>query len=640
MARKFIVILCFLFVCIQFSSQVIAQTLCTKNKRAIELYTDADNFRVHGRYEEAADMLRKAIEKDREFCEAYYRLALVLRAQRNFAGAKAQLEAGLAQTTDPKKQKIFYFELGDLLLLSGDYKTSLDFLDKFLKLETTNKVKIADALRARANCVYALEHFLNIPIKPVPLSDTVNFFQMQYFPVLTADEQQLFFTRRNGAADRDTEDLVVSVKDSNGRFQKPVSISPIINTPENEGTCTVSADGRQIIFTSCRGRSGFGNCDLFESHRTGNNWSEPVNLGAKINSYAWESQPSLSADGRVLFFVSDRKGGVGSRDIYRAEKDAAGNWTQAKNLGSNINTRFDEISPFIHANGRTLFFASNGYPGFGGYDVFQSAWQDSAWVAPVNFGSPVNNHEDQFSMFITADGSTAYYSHEDAGGQSNSRIYTLIIPEQLRIKRYSTSLSGLVTDAKTGLPLKAKIELIDLSSHDLVSEVYADSINGKYLMVLTRGAAYGLFVSCPGYLYKSLNFNLIEGKLEPVKIDIQLQPVQTGSAIVLRNIFFDSDRYALRPESFPELDETFLFLKSNPSVHIEISGHTDNIGQPDKNLQLSMNRAHAVVDYLIQKGIDSRRLSTKGYGASMPIAQNDTEAGRQTNRRIEFRIVK
>ena len=634
--------LSYFFLFFSFSGLLQAQipvNLCTTNKKAIEWYTDADNFRVRGQFYESARLLNDAIKKDPDFCEAYYRLSLVLRSQRKFEDAIRNLNLGLSKTPLPGKQKVFHYEIGDLLLFLGDYDGALKAFDQFLSIEKTNKVKIGEATRLRANAVFALENQKEWTARPKQLSDTVNSFRMQYFPVLTADESQLFFTRRNGASDRDTEDIVVSVKDSLGRFGAPVSVSPVINTPENEGTCTVSADGRLIIFTSCRGRAGFGNCDLFESRRTGDKWSEPVNLGAAINSSAWESQPCLSADGRELYFVSDRKGGAGSRDIYRSVRDDKGKWQPARNIGSGINSRYDEISPFLHAGGKTLFFASNGRPGFGGYDIFFSHWMDSVWSAPVNFGSPVNNHEDQFSLFITADGKKAYYSHEESRDQNTGKIFTLEVPPSLQVREVSAAVRGKVTDAVSGKPLQARVELIDLKSNSSIATVNSDSLNGNYLIVLTRGMNYGLFVTAPGYLYNSLNFNFTEDDPEKLNIDISLAPAKSGSSIVLQNIFFDYDSFALKQESFAELDKVLKFLFENTSVQIEISGHTDATGTESRNKTLSLNRAKSVADHLIRKGVTSARIQVSGYGSAKPISTNDTEAGRQANRRIEFKVL-
>lgn len=620
-------------------AQVKSAGLCTTDKKAIIQYTEADNYRVRGQFREAIRLLETAIDRDSKFCEAYYRLALVYRSKREFAKAEQLLLTGLSATGVPAKQKVFWYELGDLKLAAGDYASAADWLRKFLAAETTNKMKAGEARRLLDNCEYAMSHKGDDRFVTMPLSDTVNRFIMQYFPVLTADERMLFFTRRNGKTDRDTEDIVVSERDASGAFGPPVSLSPLINTPENEGTCTVSADGRQIIFTSCRGRAGFGNCDLFESRKTGDKWSEPVNLGPGVNSSAWESQPSLSADGRVLFFVSDRRGGIGSRDLYRAEKGEDGKWQQSVNLGPAVNTRFDEISPFIHANGRSLYFASNGRPGFGGYDLYSTTRLDSLWKAPENLGAPVNNHEDQFSLFISADGLTGYYSHEEDRDQHSGRLYTFRVPEPLRLRETSSSVRGIISDRNTGRPVKARVELADLATRELVSLSSSDSINGQYLIVLNKGADYGLFISAPGYLFQSLNFSHAGAASRPVVIDIALDPVKAGAAVVLENIFFDYDSYALKAESYSELDKAVRFLRDNPTLKIEVSGHTDNIGAEARNKTLSLNRANSVVTYIRNKGVAGSRLKVTGAGSSRPIAPNDTEENRARNRRIEFVVL-
>jgi outer membrane protein OmpA-like peptidoglycan-associated protein len=461
---------------------------------------------------------------------------------------------------------------------------------------------------------------------------------------LTADQQELIFTRRLGPGGNDDEDLVVSKKISNGSWSMPSSISPNINSELNEGTCAISADGRKLIFTSCVGREGFGSCDLFESTKIGEVWSQPKNLGINVNSAEWESQPSLSADGRTLYFVSDRRGGLGRRDIWVSTLNEKGQWTKAKNAGKPINTVYDEISPFIHVNNRTLYFASNGLAGFGGYDIFYTERDTSAgWTSPVNMGSPINTHEDQFSLFITADGKKGYYSHEEPrpAGYSVSFIYEIEIPEDQQVKFKSNYVKGIVRDKATKKPLLAKIELINLKGNETESLVESDSLSGKYLMILTQGAEYALYVNKPGYLFKSLNFNYSEVRdFQPITLDIELERVTEGTIAILQNIFFDVDKYELKEKSKTELQKISRFLNDNPTVRVEIGGHTDNVGAIGYNKQLSEKRAQSVYQYLISNGIDAKRLIPKGYGPEKPVSTNETEDGRQANRRIEFKIVR
>lgn len=615
--------------------------LSTKSKKAIEYYSQADNYRVRGQYNQALALLNKAIEKDKNFAEAYFRLGLTYKMMGLMDQSNISFEDGLRLTKDQKKFKAYYFELSDNYMRTGDYKNAIDMADRYLALETTNKANAVLATHWRDNAKFGLEHKKTIAeFKISLLPPAVNKFIMQYFPVLTADEQELIFTRRLGPGPDDDEDLVVSKKNKNGEWMEPVSISPKINSKFNEGTCTISADGRQLIFTSCLGRKGLGNCDLFESRKTGDQWTEPQNLGSQINSIAWESQPSLSSDGRVLYFVSDRRGGFGERDIYVASKREDGSWGKAENLGEEINSPSDEISPFIHANSRTLFFASNGRIGFGGYDIFKAEKDGTGWAEPANFGSPINNHEDQFSLFINSNGERGYYSHEIGRDNNTARIYEFNVPEVLQIRFKSNFVKGVVRDKETNLPLEATIELFDLQNDQRVSMVESDSINGNYLMVLTQGSEYALYVNAKEYLFTSMNFDY-ESDVHhaPVEIDIYLEKAKKGAFAVLQNIFFDVDKYELKDKSKTELNRIIRFLNDNPNVMVEISGHTDNTGTATHNKQLSLNRADAVANFLSAHGIQKDRLKQVGYGADRPVKPNDTEENKQFNRRIEFKIL-
>lgn len=622
---------------------VSAQTgLDTKSKKATELYIEADNFRVRGQYPEAINALTLAIQKDKKFTEAYYRLGIVYRSMKEYERAINNFKYALTLTEDIRKKKMIWFDLGDAYMVSGQYKDAMATLSEFVAAETQNKQRINKANGWIQNAQFALDNQgVKSSFKPKPLSDTVNCFTLQYFPTLTADQQELIFTRRRGSRDEDDEDMVISYKNAQGGWLPPQSISPNINTLQNEGTCTISADGRKLIFTSCQ--NGYsGDCDLFESIKTGSQWSKPVNLGPNVNSGDWESQPTLSADGRTLYFVSDRRGGFGRNDIWYATLGPNGKWTKARNLGDRVNTQYDERSPFIHVNGRTLYFATNGLVGFGGYDIFYAEKTDNTWSAPVNMGSPINDHEDQYSLFITADGQKGYYSHEEnlPNGQEKSVIVEIQIPENQIIRYKSNYIKGIVTDSKTKEKLIAQIELFDINKNEIVSFVESDSISGQYLMVLTQGSEYALYVNKRGYLFKSLNFNYSEvDHFEPLVIDIALDRAIKGGAAILKNIFFDVDKYELKEKSFTELERILRFLAENPQISIEIGGHTDNTGNAAYNQQLSEKRARSVYNYLITKGISPKRLSARGWGPIKPVASNDTDSGRQLNRRIEFTIL-
>jgi outer membrane protein OmpA-like peptidoglycan-associated protein len=375
---------------------------------------------------------------------------------------------------------------------------------------------------------------------------------------------------------------------------------------------------------------------LYESKKEGEQWRRPVSLGPNVNSSFWEAQPSVSADGNELYFVSDRKGGVGGYDIWYSKKDSLGRWTRAVNVGKPINTKFDEIAPYIHVNNRNLYYASNGLPGFGGFDIYVSE-KDGRWQEPKNMGAPLNDYEDQYSFIVTSDGTNAFYSREE--GRMKSKIYHTNIPKELQIKSRGNVVKGIVSDNQTKKFIHSEIELFDLKTNQRISAFTSDSLNGRYLTVVPGKSEYAFHVSEPGYLFYSLHFNYEEkDQDQPLVIDIALQPITKNAVTVLNNIFFEFNKFEINPKSFTELDEVVKFLNLNPSIKVEISGHTDNVGNESYNQQLSLKRAQSVVDYFSAKGIAPTRLAQIGYGSKKPIKPNDTEENKQVNRRIEFRI--
>ncbi|MDX1630107.1 MAG: OmpA family protein, partial [Fulvivirga sp.] len=536
------------------------------------------------------------------------------------------------------------FELAGIYIQQGNYQEALKYAEKYLSMNPRHRERKKEAERMVENANYALEHIdKESEINPRPLPANINQFTMQYFPVITADQQHLIYTIRRGTTMNHDEDLMIASKLENGEWGNPESISPNINSAFNEGTSTISADGRTLIFISCHGRKGYGSCDLYISQKTGNEWSVPKNMGPNINSSAWDSQPSLSADGRVLYFISNRPGGKGLRDIWVSQLQEDGKtWAKPVNLGDSINTPYDEVSPFIHFNGNTLYFASNGRPGFGGFDIYYARKKSNdGWTSPRNIGYPVNTGEDQVSLFITPDGKTGYYSHESLSDpDKKGELYYFELPPTAQVEQRASYVKGRVYDAQTKEPLGAEIELIDLANDQTISFVHSDSISGKYLVVLPEGSKYAFYVNKRGYIFKSLSFSFQEGDSGRLEIDIPLEKVAVGARTVLKNIFFDFDKHTLKESSKTELRKVISFLNNNPEVNIEISGHTDNVGSAVYNQQLSEKRAEAVYQFLVENGINGSRLTFKGYGQTQPVTANDSDEARQRNRRIEFKIVK
>ena len=631
-----------LMVIIFLTQAVWAQEYSTRSKKAIKLYEASEDYIFRRQLPEAIYLLQQALEKDKSFIQAHMQIAFVYKLMNNIPEQKSHLESVIRNAKDPFRYKNIYLALGEACYLLMEYDQALSYLNQFLSIPTVDPRLVPEANWLISNVNFAKQEIQNpLDFEPVKMPDRINQGPLQYFPVLTADEEKIFFTRREGHEPHYDEDIYVSEKDSNGQWGFPYPISRTINTQYNEGTCTISADGKILIFTSCMGRRNFGSCDLFISYREGIDWSRPVNMGPDINSNSWDSQPSLSADGRRIYFVSERPGGEGKRDIWMSERNENGQWVTAVNLGPMINTREDDVSPFIHVNGQTLFFASKGRLGMGGYDLYSSEFIDGSWTEPRNLGYPVNTPEDQVSLFVASNGEAAYYSLDSWTdmGTPTSMIYRFRMPEGISVTNKSYYVKGKIRDAQTDDPLKANIELLDVNTNRLISKVYSDSIFGEYTMVLTEGSDYALYVEKPGYIFESRHFSLPGGSVyQPIWMDFYLNRIASGATTILNNLFFDLDKYELKEKSITELQKIISYLKRNPELNVSILGHTDNTGTPEYNLQLSLKRAEAVFNYLIVHGIDSSRLSFQGLGQTEPAFPNDTEVNRSKNRRIEFRI--
>ena len=465
---------------------------------------------------------------------------------------------------------------------------------------------------------------------------------MQYFPVLTADRNQLFFTGRV-LNQLDSDENLYVCKRQGETWGPPEPVSENITTPYNEGTCSISADGRILVFTCCRGRQSYGSCDLYVSFKNGNEWSVPTNMGSGINSSAWESQPALTADGRTIFFASDRPGGFGKRDIWMSTLDTNGNWQKPVNPGKAINTPLDDLSPFMHVNGRTLYFASQGHPGMGGYDLYAAELVNGNWLPARNLGYPLNTWLDEVSLFVTADGKKGYYSFETTKDRImlQSELYEFDIPPEMELQYTSDFLKGVVLDSKNKKTLDARIELYDVAKDSLVGVMKSDNKTGEYLTVLTQGSEYALYVSRPGYLFKSLYFNYLDTAktAQELVMDIYLTPLEKGAKEVLNNLFFNTNEYKLSSKSLTEIGRIIRFMNENPTLVLEVSGHTDDVDTEAYNQKLSEKRAKSVYDYLIGQGMDAKRLTFKGYGESQPAYPNDSEKNRAFNRRIEFKVI-
>ncbi|MES2387412.1 MAG: OmpA family protein [Bacteroidota bacterium] len=621
-----------------------AQPVQSEKSRAQHFYTAATELMAERQFAPARKYLEKAIDSDPKFAYAYLKMAEINGIHRENAQHIFNLKKFADLAPQSPERNAALLRLGIVYQDSGYYQRSAEVLHTLLADTAHNKDFIARAKIKLEGSNFAIEGMKRpVRIKPEALPNPLNAFPLQYFPCMTADKEQIFFTARKGSNNaEDDENLYTSAK-RNGLWEVPHSVGSSINTFYNEGTASVSADGRLMVFAAAEGHEGKGGVDLFISRKLGEEWEEPENLVA-INSNAFESQPSLSADGNTIYFVSDRPGGFGRYDIWVSRRENEGKWGVPKNLGPVINTPDAEFGPFIHGNGQTLFFSSSGHPGYGGQDLYFSQFNfpDSTWSKPVNLGFPVNTHRSESSIFVSADGKDALFNIEDRDNHnlSTSRIFRYEVPNEWKPAKVCTYVKGIVTDEITKKPLEAEVELINAAGSRKVYSVMSDSLNGNYLMVVPSGGNYGLYVNKKGYLIRSFNLDAAKpGKLGSMSLNIPLSPIKAGSKAGLHNIFFETNKSTLLPESKAELDILVAFLAENPGLHIEIGGHTDDVGSDAENVKLSEARAKSVSAYLVQNKIAGTRLSVKGYGKAHPISSKTDEVSRKMNRRTEFKII-
>jgi outer membrane protein OmpA-like peptidoglycan-associated protein len=491
------------------------------------------------------------------------------------------------------------------------------------------------------------------------LSRSVNSEFNDYAPVVTADGSTMFFTSRRPLLQKELKRNIEAreniyrsdLNEDSGNWNEATALPENVNDPlRYNSNIAISNDGqRLLIYRDDR----FGNGDIYESYLKGATWSDPIALPAGINSEAHESSASIAPDGRTIYFVSERKGGQGKRDIWKSTKDQSGNWSEPVNLGKMINTSDDEESVFIHPDGKTLYFSSKGHGSMGGYDVFRSSYINGEWTKPINLGEPINTLGDDLFFVLTADGHTGYYASSRDGKDKDIYTIRFIAKEQEKKEEQPqlTVIKGVVVDKSSNLPVEAKIVVMDNDLNEIVGEFNSNSESGKYLITLPSGKNYGISVSADGFLFHSENMDISQTDgYKEISKKIELQKLEKGTQIVLRNIFFDLDKATLKAESTAELDRLYQLMIDNPKLEIELSGHTDTQGSAAYNQQLSENRAKAVVEYLVEKGIPSKRFQAKGYGEELPIisdaeitkmaSQEEKDAAHANNRRTEIKVLK
>lgn len=565
------------------------------------------------------------------------------------------------------------FYIGEAYHLNMNFDKAIEYYSIYRNLHDPQKTAISRPLidRRIAQC----QTGLTLVAKPervfidnigVELNSVYN----DYNPRLWPNWGQMFFTSRRPLSEKAKTDprdfmyfeTILVAENTNGSWRTLKYAEPAINRKNHSSLLAFTPDGiTSVIYNGAKGG------DILISDYKNGRWGKPSKLRSGINSRHKETSAALSAGRDTLYFISDRPGGYGGKDIWFTNKVNGGRWRQPINLGPVLNTEVDEEALYLTPDGKTLYFSSQGHKSIGGFDIFRSNFSMGRWSEPENLGYPINGPTDDLFYIPDPAGRSAYFSSMRAGGQGGTDIYmvTFMGPEKPVINQMLVEplagrarpnlmhlidqsappttpfaiMRGLVLDNKTGQPLKAYIEIHDQENDTLLTTFTSNAETGAYLISLPTGKNFGISVQAEGYLFHSENINIATANMSTEIIsDFRLKPIEVGTTIVLRNIFFDTGSANLRPESYAELGVLYKLLVDNPRLKIEISGHTDNVGSAAVNQRLSHDRARTVVNFLTGRGISAERLTFRGYGFSRPVATNNTPEGRQLNRRTEFEI--
>lgn len=645
------------------------------NSKAVKLFEEArrapgtslDPQTHQPNYRAGIALLDKAIEKEPNFWEAYLLAGEFYEYIYDYENAIKNYEKALSINPNHAATGSTYFFLANAQYTVGDYASAMKNIDIYVRNKNANPELVAQANIIYESCKFA-DHAIKNPsvFKPINVGPGINTKDPEYFPTITVDGKTILFTRRihdeRAPMNQQQEDFYVSQLE-NGKWSTAIPMPKNVNTVNNEGAPTIAPDGRSLIFVACpdvtgkdygEGRYGKGSCDLFYTKKLGSRWTDPVNLPGLVNSFLWESQPSISADGKSLYFVRrvSKRGEQPDSDIFVSTLQDDGTWGSPVRLPSTINTSLQEESVLIHPDGKTLYFASRGHVGIGGSDLFVSRMDENGnWSKAQNLGYPINSRADENSLMVSPEGDIAFFASDREGGYGDLDIYMFTLPMELRPTK-TLYFEGVVFDAISRNPLPGKFQLIDIKTGKEVIVSEADRLTGEFMVSLPVNKEYALNVTYPGYTFFSQNFNMTNPDgLEAIHMDVPMVPITSDAiGVTLKNVFFDLNKASLRPESFIELNKLVDFLNLNKQLKIEIAGHTDTRGDAKDNLLLSDNRAKSVVEYLISKGIDASRLQAKGYGESKPIisdaaidamsSEKEKEAAHQENRRTEYKIIK
>ena len=640
--------------------------------------------------EVAKEMYIQAVQTDPDNIKANFMAGRTIMETINKGEATAYFLKVYA--LQPNYQFDILYKIGRAYQYGLEFAEAINFYNQYLQkldqqrgYEGDDKVPVSQVRRRLYECENGID-FLNNSrnLKITNLGSSINSNSRDYAPVINADETMMIFTsrRQDKNLNEDVfddnfhyEDIFISRKE-NGEWTPAKNIGEPINTLYFDSNLGLSADGKQLYLYK-DGEQGDG--DIYVSElQEDDTWSEPEPVSKRINSSYGENSVSISPDGNTLYFSSNRPGSYGGYDIYRCEKNNRGEWGKVYNLGQQINTPYDEEGMFIGHDGKTLYFSSKGHKGMGGYDIFKSVYDDSTevWSEPVNMGYPINTPDDDIFFVTTRDEKTGYYATVRSDGLGYLDIYKVEIPDLTEkpaapladIVQVDTSAQptnevtsvappATIGDVAEVQPVQLLLKVEDANTEQALNATVSlkNSTDGRTLLPIPvatgiyrfdisekQASDYIMTVQQNGYVYKSLEVSVPAAAQEPQEFrrKVALSPIVAGYRKVLDFVYFDFNSIRLREESQDELNRLKDFMMSNMGTSIEIAGHTDNIGTRSYNKSLSQARAQAIVNFLIQEGVNIERVIAKGYGESDPIASNDDEKdGRELNRRVEMRVL-
>ncbi len=591
----------------------------------------------------ASEILLEILEKDDSYIDATLLLSQIYLKQGQIEKEK---ELYLNYLSKNANLDVVWYNLADVYVRENNFKKAIE---TFSVLDTLKGVqpRVKTLAIERKNKIYTLDSIQSnsVDVKITTLPNSINSEYHEYPPSFTVDGEWMYFTRllenKNETNNffRYNEDIYIAQKQGM-IFSEPTPVNHI-NTRDNEASIAIAPDGSFMVFTRCKTNQNNSGCDLYISFFIDGKWTKAVNMGEPVNTRYKETQPSISYDGKTIYFASDRPGGIGGLDIYSSTRDEQWNFSTPINLGDKVNSLKDEQCPYIHIDNETLYFSSNGWVGFGGQDIFYSKYvaNKGEWKEAKNLGYPINTQSNEIGLTVDRLGKYAYYSGGGLSKDNNLDIHYFELPEYAKPQKTSY-LKVFVHDKFTGEPLSANYELRDPINGAIVSNGVANN-EGQFLFVLKPEKEYMLNVKHKGYLFFSEYINVKIQSIEtPFIYNVDLSPISVGEKLILHNILFKTKSYEIQESSYPELDLVVNLLKENPTLKVEISGHTDNTGTALKNMELSFYRAWAVYKYLTKiGGIEENRLTYKGFGDTTPIASNATDFGKSQNRRTEIKIV-